>query len=187
MEAIVLAGFSAVGKTTAAKIIAEKLHLPVVGGGDILREMAIDRGYDPKGEDWWDTEDGIKFAKERDTNPDFDKEADERLAKKIAKGDIVVTSYTAPWISNKGFKVWLSGSIESRASRMLDRDKTTLEECIKVIKIRDQENVGLYKKLYGIDFGNDLKPFHIVIDTNDKTPDEVAEIIIKAVLQRQTG
>ena len=184
MEAIVLSGFSAVGKTTAAKIIADRLGLKVVGGGDILREMAEDRGYHPQGEDWWDTEEGIRFAKERDTNPDFDKEADERLVRKIAKGDIVVTSYTTPWITDKGFKVWLKGTPECRAERMTARDKTDLQECIRVINIRDKENIRLYKSLYNIDFGTDLRPFDLVIETDNKTPEEVAELIIKGAYMK---
>lgn len=179
MEAIILSGFPAAGKTTVAGIIGNRLGVRVVGGGDILREMAVERGYKVTGADWWDTPDGIKFLRERETNSDFDKEADVRLIEKIRDGDIVVTSYTAPWLTkDDGFKVWLKGSTENRAKRMSKRDGTPLEETKNVIKIRDDENSRLYKALYNIDFGNDLRPFDLIVDTNKKTAEEVADIII---------
>ncbi len=184
MEAIIISGLPAVGKTTAATIIGHKLGLPVMGGGDILREMAIDRGYTATGEHWWDTTEGIKFIRERQANSVLDKEADKRLAEKIDAGNVVITSYTAPWIAKTCFKVWLIGSIEKRAERMAKRDGVSVESCIKVTKVRDAENRKLYLKLYNIYFGVDTKPFDMVVDTNAKTAEEVAEIVIKKLKER---
>lgn len=179
MKAIVLSGPPAVGKTTAAHILSERLGLPVVGGGDILKEMAQDRGYKVNAADWWDTDEGIRFLKEREANSDFDKEADRRLALKIHGGNVIITSYTAPWIARDGFKVWLSGTDKNRAKRMSARDNESVEKCAKVIEIRDKENAKHYKSLYNIDFDIDTKPFDLVIDTNNITAEEVADIIIK--------
>ena len=109
MEAIVLSGMPAAGKTTVAEIISKRKNFKVLGGGDVLKEMAESRGYKVTGKDWWDTEEGAKFLKERETNPNFDKEVDRRMREKIIAGNIVVTSYTAPWITDAGFKVWLEG------------------------------------------------------------------------------
>lgn len=178
MEAIIIAGKPAAGKTTVAQIIADALHIKAIGGGDILKEMALERGYRPDGVEWWDTKDGIRFLKERQKNPEFDKEADRRLISKIEDGDVVVTSYTAAWISDMGFKVWLDGSEKTRAERMLKRDKTNLAESMKVVRIRDKENFNVYKKMYNIDFGEDRSPFDIIVDTDSKTPKQVAGIIL---------
>ena len=181
MRAIVISGLPCVGKTTVAKIIAETFELPMTGGGDILKEMAIDRGYSAKGNDWWDGSEGMRFLKERETNPDFDKEADRRLAEKIKKGNVVITSYTAPWITKEGFKVWLTGGTDKRAQRMADRDNASAAECERIIKIRDDENRKLYMRLYGIDFGHDMEPFDLVVDTNEIEAAKVADIIIKKI------
>ncbi len=179
MEAIVICGFPSSGKTTVSNLLGEKLSLKVVGGGDILKEMATTRGYAPSGNDWWDTEEGIRFSKEREKDLNFDKEADRILRDKIERGNIIITSYVAPWLVEKGFKIWLEASIENRAERMTERDKLSLEECIRIIKIRDKENNLLYKKLYNIDFGKDLSVFDMAIDTNDKTAADVADLIIE--------
>jgi CMP/dCMP kinase len=185
MEAIILSGLPAAGKTTVAEIISKRLGFKVTGGGDILKEMATDRGYKVTGMDWWDTPDGVKFLREREGNPEFDKEADRRLAQKIEGGNIVVTSYTAPWITKKGFKVWLDGSVKNRTERMAKRDGTAFGEMSHVIKIRDMENKRLYKNLYNIDFGVDKTPFSLIVDTNSITAEEVADIIIKRYKERK--
>jgi cytidylate kinase len=184
METIIISGMSAAGKTTVSQIIAKRLHIKALGGGDILRELALERGYKPTGIEWWDTPDGIKFLRERKGNTDFDKEADRILLKKIKAGNIVVTSYTAAWISRDGFKVWLDGSKAVRAARMGRRDKTGRAESLKVVKIRDKDNFSVYKKLYNIDFGRDKTPFDLVIDTNSKTPKQISDMILKKFRER---
>ncbi|MDE1761687.1 MAG: AAA family ATPase [Candidatus Micrarchaeota archaeon] len=181
MESIILCGMPASGKTTAAQIIAKRLRIKAMGGTDILKQMAKERGYKMTGDDWWDTEEGVKFLKERETNPNFDRETDRRLLKLIAKGNVVVTSYTAPWLSKKGFKCWLNASAQKRAQRMAKRDGIPISKSIRSTRIRDRENRKLYKKLYKIDFGHDMKPFDLVIGTDNLTSARVATLIIKGL------
>lgn len=179
MKAIILCGMPAVGKTTVAKIIASKLNLKLIGGGDILKEIAIEEGYNAVGDDWWDTKEGMKFMEERAGSPEFDKEVDRRLLARARKGGVVMTSYTLPWLAKEGVKVWLSGTKLSRAERMARRDSSSPEECAKVIEARDRENYALYKKLYGIRFGKDLSPFAIVVGTDGVPAEKVAEEVLE--------
>jgi CMP/dCMP kinase len=179
MNAIVLCGMPAVGKTTVAKIIASKLGLKLVGGGDILKEIALEEGYNAVGDDWWDTSEGMRFMEERAGSPEFDREVDRRLLAKARKGDVVITSYTLPWLAKDCVKVWLSGTEQSRAERMARRDSSSPEECAKVIEARDRENYALYKKLYGIRFGKDLAPFTVVVGTDGIPAAEVADLVLE--------
>ncbi len=181
MKAIIISGMPAAGKTTVATILSKELGVRMIGAGDLLKEMAKERGYTPGGEDWWDTPDGIKFAKERETNPNFDKEVDTKLTKKIEAGNVIVTSYTAPWISKEGFKVWLEAKVHNRAERMAKRDRTDIEKTIKTTKIRDKENYKIYKSLYDMEFGKDMAPFDMIIDTDNKPAEEVARIILEKI------
>ncbi|MGC8629200.1 MAG: cytidylate kinase family protein [Candidatus Micrarchaeia archaeon] len=179
MSSILVCGFPASGKTTVAKIVANALSFEMIGGTDILRELAKEHGYKPVGNDWWDTPEGIKFLRERASDPQFDIEVDKRLIEKVKKGNVIATSYTLPWLIDFGFKVWLQADVETRAKRMAQRDNISVEEAKKVLSIRDNENKELYAKLYGIRFGDDLSPFHIVIDVNKISAEEAAEKIIK--------
>ena len=185
MKAIIISGMPAVGKTSVSRQVAESLGTPLVGGGDVLKEMAVEEGYTPGGEDWWDKGDGMKFLQERKRSPNFDKEVDARLLKKAKQGDVVITSYPVPWLTEDGIKVWLSGTVESRASRMSKRDGIGVAECKEILSVRDQENYGLYKKIYGIEFGKDLKPFDLVVETDAIDESRVAEIVIKYLKGRR--
>ncbi|MGC8676040.1 MAG: AAA family ATPase [Candidatus Micrarchaeia archaeon] len=180
MSAILLCGFPASGKTTVAGILASKLGYKVVGGTDILVELAKEHGYKPAGLSWWDTSEGIKFLRERASNPEFDIETDKRLAALVEKGGVIVTSYTLPWLTSSGFKVWLDASPDTRAKRMAERDSTSVEEAKKIVELRDKENAELYEKLYGIHFGKDLSPFDLVLDVNEIDANRAAEIILEA-------
>ena len=185
MEAIIVSGLPAVGKTTVSRIVARELRLPVLGGGDVLKEMAVEEGYTPGGDDWWDTAEGMRFLQERKRTAGFDKEVDARLMKKAKKGDVVITSYPLPWLSDSGLKVWLSGSVESRARRMSKRDHVDVKKCVGVLKVRDAENHNLYRKIYQIDFGKDLSPFDLVVDTDSIDELRVAEIVLHYVKNRR--
>jgi len=185
LKAIIISGMPAVGKTTVSRKVAQALHMPLVGGGDVLKEMAVEEGYTPGGEDWWDRGEGMKFLRERKKSSDFDKEVDIRLLQKAKKGDVVITSYPVPWLTRDGLKVWLSGGVKSRAARMSKRDDLPISKCKRVLSVRDLENYKLYKKIYGIEFGKDLKPFDLVVETDAIDEGRVARIVIQYVKNRR--
>lgn len=185
MKAIIISGLPAVGKTSVSRKVADSLKTPMVGGGDVLKEMAVEEGYTPGGQDWWDKGDGMKFLEERKRTPGFDREVDARLLQKAKQGDVVITSYPVPWLTEDGLKVWLSGRVRSRAARMSKRDGIPVSKCREILSVRDQENYRLYKKIYGIEFGKDLKPFDLVVETDSIDEDRVAEIVIRYAKSRR--
>jgi cytidylate kinase len=177
MDTVVLSGSPAVGKTTVARILAAKLPLKYVSGGDLLKELAIEKGYEVGGDDWWDTPPGRKFLLERSGDPRYDLEVDKRLEKLAEKSGYVITSYALPWICKYGIKVWLKGSKKIRAERMARRDNLTYEQALKVVGLRDAQNEELYKKLYGYEFDKDLSVFHLVVDTELIEAEKVSEMV----------
>jgi len=185
LKAIIISGMPAVGKTTVSRQVAVELRIPMVGGGDVLKEMAVEEGYTPGGEDWWDRGEGMKFLQQRKKSPDFDKEVDARLIQKAKKGDVVITSYPVPWLTRDGLKIWLSGSVKNRAARMARRDDLPVSKCKEVLSVRDEENYKLYKKIYGIEFGRDLKPFDLMVETDAIGEEKVAQIVIQYVKSRR--
>jgi len=173
---VIISGPPAVGKTTVAEGLAEEFNLKHLSGGDILKEMAGDEGFSPKGDDWWDTNDGMNFLDKRKTNTKFDKKVDEKLKNIFHQGGVVITSYTLPWLVNDGIKIWLSGSFENSARRMKTRDNVTESDALKVVKKRFDENKEIYKSLYNFEFGKDLSVFNKIINTDDLNAEEVLDI-----------
>lgn len=181
LKSIIISGPPAIGKTTVSKGLAKEFGLQSLSGGDVLKELAKEQGFKTEGDDWWDTKEGMKFLNQRKDNYEFDKKVDEKLKEIFLKGNVVITSYTLPWLVKGGIKIWLAGSHENSAKRMQIRDKTSLQESLEIVKKRYEENKILYKKLYGFDFGVDLSVFDVIINTDDLDAQKVLESAISAV------
>ncbi|MGC8662245.1 MAG: (d)CMP kinase [Candidatus Micrarchaeia archaeon] len=177
MEAIIISGLPASGKSTVAEIIAKKLHIRAINVGDILKSKFAEK--DTKS--FWDSSEGFTALSKREKEESIDKSIDRLVVNIIKRGNIVLTSYVMPWISKRGYKVWLDASKKERAKRLAKRDKISIEKSEKIINKRDKENYILYKKIYNIKFGKDKKPFDLIIDTEDLSPKKVAEIIIEKI------
>jgi CMP/dCMP kinase len=181
ITSIVISGWPAVGKTTIASEIAKEFNFKLYNGGDILKMLAHDKGYLTSGNDWWDTEEAKKFMTERKTDPHFDKEVDKKLVEIVKTEKAVITSYTLPWLVEGPIKFWLKGSQLNRAKRMANRDNLSVAEAQKVIKIRDQQNKTIYRKLYGFNFGEDLTVFDFSINTDLMCLDSLVKVSIDII------
>lgn len=184
-KSIVISGPPAVGKTTVAKGLADEFDLQYLSGGDVLKEMAKEQGFDSDGDDWWDTEDGMKFLKQREENSEFDKKLDGKLMALFDQGGMVITSYTLPWLVKDGIKIWLQGSHASSTKRMQSRDNMSSEEAYEITKKRFDRNKALYKKLYNFDFGEDTSVFDLIINTDHLTAKQVIDVTKETVRKLQ--
>ena len=187
---ICISGLPGCGKSTVAKKLAQKYRLKYVSGGDALKELAVEAGFKPSGEDWWETEEGRRFLNKRLEDPDFDKRVDEKLIEAAKQGEVILDSWTMPWLFDEGFKIWLDASLEVRASRAAKRDKISLEKAKELIMEREEKTREIYRKLYGFKLGEDFSPFHIILDTDKLDADEVFQtlcmIIDRMVLEHDT-
>jgi cytidylate kinase len=181
LKSIIISGPPAIGKTTIAKGLAKEFGLKYLSGGDVLKEMAKEEGFRTERDDFWDTKAGMNFLNMRKGNSEFDKKVDEKLKKIFLNKDVVITSYTLPWLVKDGIKIWLAGSKENSAKRMTIRDGISLESALKIVKTRYKENKMLYKKLYGFSFGDDLSVFDEVISTDGLGPYKVLKLAKKVV------
>ena len=176
IKSIIISGPPAIGKTTIAKGLAKEFDLVHLSGGDILKELAEEEGFETKGDDWWDTQEGMDFLSQRQKNSEFDKKVDDKLKEFFSKGDVVITSYTLPWLVEGGVKIWLSGSKENSAQRMTIRDNLSETNALEIVQKRYNENKIIYKTLYGFEFGEDLSIFDKIIETDDLNVEQVLEI-----------
>ena len=118
----------------------------------------------------------MNFLSHRQENSEFDKKVDDKLKKLFLEGNVVITSYTLPWIVEGGVKIWLAGSMENSARRMTVRDNLSKNDTIKIVQKRYDDNKTIYKTLYGFEFGEDLSVFDKIIETDNLDAGHVLEV-----------
>ena len=95
----------------------------------------------------------MNFLNKRQENSELDRKVDDKLKKLFSEGDVVITSYTLPWLVDGGIKIWLDGSKENSAQRMTTRDNLSETTTLEIVQKRYNENKIIYKTLYGFEFG----------------------------------
>jgi len=170
---ICISGMTGCGKSSVARRLAEKYRLRYVSGGNALKALAIEAGYKPAETGWWETNEGMKFLQQRIEDSKFDKKVDEKLMKLAKEENVVLDSWTMPWLLKEGFKIWLEASVNVRAKRVAERDSIDIERALDILKKKDERTRVIYKGLYGFDLGRDFSPFDLILDTNVLGADEV--------------
>ena len=172
-----ISGMAGSGKSTLARKLAAKYGLRYYSGGDALKALAIDGGYEPRKRGWWESQEGMRFLKKRGVNSKFDEKIDKKLVGLAKQGNVVLDSWTMPWLLKNGFKIWLEASVEKRAERIAKRDKISPEEATKVLNDKERETKAIYKKLYGFNLGEDLQPFQLILDVESLRAAEVFKVL----------
>jgi len=187
---ICVAGMSACGKSTVARRLAEKYHLKYVSGGTALKELAIRMGYKAQRRGWWETTEGMRFLERRLRDFRFDKQVDAELLKWAERGNVVLDSWTMPWLVKNGFKIWIEVSPQERARRLVRRDRISAREAEKVVREKDGKTKRIYERLYGFKLGEDFSPFDLVLDTELLSANETFEtlslVIDRLVLRKES-
>jgi len=178
---ICISGLAGTGKSTLAKKIAQKYNLNYFSGGDALKDLAKQQGYDISLQGWWESSVGINFLKERASDPKFDKAVDDKMLEYAEQGNVLLDSWTMPWLLKGGFKIWLEASFEKRAARVAERDKMTLDEAVKMLQEKETRTKAIYKELYGFVLGQDMAPFDFILDTDNLGADEVYTVLCKVI------
>jgi cytidylate kinase len=189
---ICISGMAGCGKSTLAKRIAEKYGLRYLSGGDALKALAIKEDYKPAETGWWETDEGARFLQQRMKDADFDKKVDRKLINWAKKqGNVVLDSWTMPWLLDEGFKIWLEASRDVRARRLAERDGIDFQKALEAMAKKEEKTRAIYQKLYGFDLGNDLSPFDLILDTDLLDANEVFRslcvVIDRLVFEKNLG
>jgi len=171
MVTITISGNPGSGKSTVAKLLEDKLGLRYVYSGMIFREMA--KKYNMSLEE---------FGKICEGNSEIDKELDGRQLEILRNGDVILEGRLAGWLAHRNnipaFKVAVVADLETRVQRIVKREKGSVEKRKKEILEREKSEVLRYKNYYNIDL-KDTSIYNLVIDSGDKTPEEIVDIIIE--------
>ena len=165
------------GKSTVARIIADKYGYEIVSTGTALRKIAADLGMT-----------ALEFNKLMTADPKYDYMIDNesrRISIERANEKIIYDSRMAWNFAVGSFKVYLYVATEVAAKRIL-ADGTRgsvekyrdLEDAVNQINERMLEENKRYRQIYNVD-NLDLANYDLVIDTAHRSCEEVADIIMK--------
>jgi cytidylate kinase len=174
---ICVCGMAGSGKSTVAKRVAKEYKLKYFSGGDALMALAIEEGYKLLERGWWESKEGLRFLRRRGKNSQFDEAVDKKLLEVAEEGNVVLDSWTMPWLLKKGFKIWLEASVQKRAERIAGRDKTSCKEALEALKSKESQTKTIYRKMYGFELGKDLEPFGFILDTENLSASQVFQVL----------
>jgi len=177
MIPIIVNGKAGSGKSTIIKKLQEKLDRPIIDSGQIFRKGIAEAGITDK-----DLSDQDALIEYRRRHPEFDKKIDAEVLAEIQAKNAIAQNRVLPFlVKEKGvkvFTVFLETSDEVRAQRLGGRDDITAAEALKKNAERDENDRQIYKEIYGIDT-NDHSVYDLIVNTDDKNPDQIADIIVE--------
>jgi cytidylate kinase len=171
MVTITVSGTPGSGKSTIAQLLHVKLGIKYINSGMIFRETAEKYKMSLQ-----------EFGKYCEKNSDVDKELDDHQVEILKKGNVILEGRLAGWLAFKNdipsFKIIIDAHVDTRAKRIVNREKGSVDKRRKEILERERSESARYKKYYGIDL-SDTSIYDLAIDASDKTPDEIINIILK--------
>ena len=169
---IAVSGKSGCGNTTVSSLLARSLGIKLVNY--TFRQLAEERGLT--------REQVIENAKGDDS---YDRYIDTHQVELAEKESCVLGSRLAIWMLEKAdIKVYLKAGDRARAERIFKREGGDLQRIADFTAMRDGEDTRRYKKIYGIDNDAYEAVADIVVDTERKTPEEIADDILSELAAR---
>jgi len=162
------------GKTTVAERFAQAHAYALVSAGFKFRQMAKARGMDLEA-----------FGKIAEMDPEIDRSLDHAVLEEILRQDslgrdvIVDGRIQAHLLASRRvpcLKVLINAPLSVRAARVAGREKKDTKAAEREISARERSERIRYKALYGIDLA-DASVFDLVIDSSNKTPDQIVELV----------
>lgn len=171
---VTVSGKAGTGTTTLARRLSNTLDLPHYYAGAIFRDMARERGMSLQ-----------EFGKYAEDNHEIDMELDDRMIEIARRGDAILEGRLSAWHAERAeaddaLRVLLTATEGTRAERVAQREEETVETVLENIRARDESESIRYEELYEVDPG-DRDLYDLVVDTEDKDPDEVAATVLEAL------
>lgn len=172
---ITISGIVGSGKSTVAHILEKELNLPYRSVGNIMRDMADDRGIP--------FDELTEIAK---TDKSIDFELDKRQREMNENGsDFVMDSRLGFYFIPDSYKIFLKIDMDEAAKRIYKGNRerenyASIEEVLNFSSRRVEAEKIRYKQCYGVDL-TDENNFDLVIDTTHKGIEEVVKEILSSI------
>ena len=170
---IAISSKSGCGNTTVSTLLAKTLDCKLINF--TFRQLSQEKNIE-----FWTL---IEMAK---TNFDLDRELDSRQVEMaMSEENCVLGSRLAIWmLKDADLKVYLTASDITRAERVFKREGGSLEERFNETVKRDQTDSMRYMEIYQIDNTKPEEVADLIIDTDDKNPEEIVALILKELESR---
>jgi cytidylate kinase len=170
MVVITISGTPGSGKSTVAELLRNKTGIKYVYSGMIFRAFAEEYNMSLE-----------EFGKYCENNSSVDKKLDSRQVEILKKGDVILEGRLSGWLAYKNnipaLKIAITADLDTRVSRIVKREEGNVKKRKKELIERQRSEETRYKKYYNIVL-NDMSIYDLVIDSGDKTPEEIVEIIL---------
>lgn len=172
---ITITGKPCSGKGTISKIICEKENFEYICTGDMFRQVGEELGF----------KNILDYQKDEKVKL-MDKIVDDKtveIGKTRLKDNIVFDSRLAWHFIPNSFKVFVDVSWEEAGRRLLGANRQNeqakdINEATQALKERWNVENKRYLELYNVN-NLDQSQYDLVVSSNNKSPNEVAETIIK--------
>jgi len=172
---ITISGTPGSGKTTVARLLADRLGIAHVYAGDIYRSEAEARGISLA---------DLNALAEKDHS--IDRTLDDRMADYARAGNVVLEGRLAAFIALEvgvdALKVWLSASEAVRAERVAGREGQSAAEVLAQNEERQRSDARRYLAIYGWNL-DDISIYDLILDSDRQSPEALAEAILAAAAQ----
>ena len=176
---ITISGLPGSGKTTVARLVAADLGLEHVYAGNIFRRQAEKAGLSLQ-----------EYLRRAETDPSIDRQLDDRMRMRARAGDAVLEGRLAAVMAEEAkvpaLKVFLDASEAVRAARITNREGGGTHERLQEIQAREASDRQRYRDIYGVDY-HDHRLYDVVVETDRRTPEDLAQEIVREARVRFGG
>lgn len=171
---VAISGPPGSGKTTIARMFSEKYGFELVSAGTVFRTQARDSKMTLE-----------EYGELAEKNHEIDRKLDELIVGKVKElledgKNVVVDGRLSAHMLTRAridcLKVWIDATLKVRAERISRRENLDEKVALERAKWREEAERSRYEEIYGINL-LDKQPYDLVIDSSDKTPEEVLSAI----------
>ncbi len=175
VEIVTVSGFPGSGTSTACRLLSEQLGWHYLNAGDIFRQLASDAGASL-----------AEFGRRAEADGRIDRDLDARmLAEARQRQGAVLEGRLTGWMIHRhavpALKIWLEATPQVRAQRVSRREGQPLDPTVQAMMEREESESSRYRRFHGVDI-EDLSIYDLVIDTNRRSAEDVAEAIAAHLL-----
>jgi len=179
---ITITGDLGSGKSAVSRMLCRETGFEYLSTGQVQRKLAADLGIDT-----------LEMNRRADTDPTIDQRIDSVFIDLRENPDgFIVDSRMAWFFMPRSFKVYLQADVAVAAERILsdplrssEQYESKEEAMAKILARKKSENDRFLVK-YSAD-GANLDNFDLVVDTTQRSPEAVADIILASFEARNGG